>query len=176
MFCLENAFDKTETFEMNIFLKALELKRLQTPLYMEYKSIHNVGGNISDVRTEGFLTPMSQSEQAASTSKSSASKASARSGLSVACSRESEASICSDSPGVTNNQSVNFCPHAESPRLNEWKGLLLETQQPLPSPRYFFGLYKRSFPNGCFEDRLFFSILHVHFPTLFEFMLISIAN
>ena len=121
---------------VNILSKALELKRLQTPLYMEFKSIHKVAGDMNNVRAEGCPTPLSQVQQVSSTSRSSLSKNSTHSGLSIACSRESELSVCSDSPSATNNRSVNFNPHGESPRLKEWKGLLLETQQPLPSPRY----------------------------------------
>ena len=85
------------------------------------------GGN------DSFLAPLSPAAGrqllTAPTSRSP-SKVSSHSVASIACSRESEAAVSFDSPG-----SVNFCPHTESPRVNEWKGLLLETQQPLPSPR-----------------------------------------
>jgi hypothetical protein len=86
---------------------------------------------------DGCLTPVSPAagrQLLTAPMSRSPSKVSNPSVASVAGSRESEAAISVDSPG-----SVNFfCPHAESPKVNEWKGLLLESQQPLPSPRYSF--------------------------------------
>ncbi|MCO5602486.1 hypothetical protein L7F22_056618 [Adiantum nelumboides] len=132
--------------------KALELKRLQTPLYMEYHSIQNVAAMAQEddepsiirsgtqqrgVGYENYISPAvspATRRQLAAPNSRSPSKASTHSGPSVACSRDSELSVSSGSPGA-NNRSVNFHPHAESPRLNEWKGLLQEAQQPVPSPR-----------------------------------------
>ncbi|KAI5083525.1 hypothetical protein GOP47_0003268 [Adiantum capillus-veneris] len=130
--------------------KALELKRLQTPLYMEYHSIQNVAAlaqqdeEPSSIRSatqqkgvgyENFISPAvspATRRQLTAPSSSSPSKASTHSG--PARSRDSEVSVSSGSPGA-HNRSVNFHPHADSPRLNDWKGLLQEAQQPVPSPR-----------------------------------------
>eukprot|EP00250_Pteridium_aquilinum_P005821 c15855_g1_i1 orf=395-2476(+) len=146
--------DEVTESKIKAFLdeKALELKRLQTPLYMEYHSIQNVtnaaqqGVETNSIRSavqpkggghESFLSPVSPATRrqfTAPNSKSPTSKASTHSGPTIACSRDSEASVSSGSPGA-HNRSVNFYPHVESPKLHEWKGLLQETQQPLPSPR-----------------------------------------
>ncbi|MCO5590646.1 hypothetical protein L7F22_044619 [Adiantum nelumboides] len=128
--------DEDEVTEAKIkaFLdeKALELKKMQTPLYMEYQSVWNVGGRLVE-KTNSFRNDwqpkgVSQSTIAALKSAAepqltsprssrSSSRKSSRSGLSIACSRESEATVSS-----------------ESPRLNELKRLLQETQHPLRSP------------------------------------------
>ncbi|KAI5065792.1 hypothetical protein GOP47_0018416 [Adiantum capillus-veneris] len=128
----ENDGDDDEVTESKIkaFLheKALELKRLQTPLYVEFKSFWNVGGRHTEKRGDIIMQEkadliadstkfVSESLLAAPSSSRSSSKKSCRSALSIACSRESEATVSS-----------------ESPRLNELKRLLLETQQPLRSP------------------------------------------
>lgn len=145
--------DEVTESKIKAFLdeKAMELKRLQTPLYMEYHSIQNVANVVqqneetSSIRSaihpkgggqESFMSPVSPAtrRQLTAPNSRSPSKASSHSGPSIACSRDSEASVSSDSPGA-HNRSVNFCPHAESPRLREWKGLLQEAQQPVPSPR-----------------------------------------
>ncbi|KAH7276494.1 hypothetical protein KP509_39G009300 [Ceratopteris richardii] len=154
-FPCNSADDEDEVTESKIkaFLdeKALELKRLQTPLYMEYHSIQNVAAMAQEDDTPGSirnatqlkgdhdnfvspaLSPAAKRQLTAPTNRSPTSKASSRSGQSVTCSRDSELSVNSGSPGV-NNQS-NFHAHLESPRFNDWKGLLQEAQQPVPSPK-----------------------------------------
>lgn len=113
--------------------KALEFKELQTPLYIEFQSTWNIGGrHVEETNSiQSDRLPKGGSESpivavksvaeppltAPSRSQSTSSRKSSRSGLSIACSCESEATVSS-----------------ESPRLNELKRLLLETQQPLRSP------------------------------------------
>lgn len=137
--------DEDEVTESKIraFLdeKALELKKLQTPLYEEFNdslrasAFQGVGSAI-----ESYVAPLSPTMAAPSTSKSP-SKASSVSGRSggVHSSQDSETSVSSDSPGrnAAPSTSVNFNPLLEipPPKLNEQKGLNNDaTQQPLPSP------------------------------------------
>lgn len=146
--------DEVTECKIKAFLdeKAMELKKLQTPLYMEYHSIQNVGKVVqqkedtSSIRSafqpkgggqESMISPVSPATRRrlpGAQDSRSPSRASSHSGFSIACSRDSEASVSSGSPGA-HNRGTNVCLHNESPRLREWKGLLHETQQPVPSPR-----------------------------------------
>ncbi|CAM6102010.1 unnamed protein product [Calypogeia fissa] len=137
--------DVTES-KIRAFLeeKALELKRLQSPLYEEYNNIWNTANENGP--SESFIAPLSPSpakHQSGTSSKSPTSKASSFSGgrsLGMRSSRDSEASVSSGSPNATGFPSVNFSPLLEvpSPRLNEWRGLLHDAQSqhtlPPPSP------------------------------------------
>ncbi|KAH7438302.1 hypothetical protein KP509_04G009300 [Ceratopteris richardii] len=129
---VDNIEDEDEVTESKIqaFLdeKAMELKRLQTPLYLEFENIWNVEGKFNEQKDishdarcgkSGTIDGLRSVLEPKLTLQSDtwSSKKSGRSGLSIACSCKSEATVSSDSP-----------------RLNELKRLLLETQQPLRSP------------------------------------------
>ncbi|CAK9235153.1 unnamed protein product [Sphagnum troendelagicum] len=88
---------------------------------------------------ESFIAPSNPAimkQQTHSPSKSRGSL-SGRS-IGIRSSQESETSASSGSPSGTGapSPSVNCSPLLEilSARLNEWKGLINDTQQPLPSP------------------------------------------
>ncbi len=124
--------------------KALELKRLQTPLYEE---LHETSMRSSEIPAstgppESFIAPLNPAiakQQTHSPSKSPGSL-SGRS-IGIRSSQESETSVSSriGSPSGTGapSPSVNCSPLLEIPsaRLNEWKGFINDTQQLLPSPR-----------------------------------------
>jgi serine/threonine protein kinase len=121
--------------------KALELKRLQTPLYEELyeTSMRSSEISASTRPPESFIAPLNPAiakQQTHSPSKSPGSL----SGRSIGfrSSQESETSVSSGSRSGTGapSPSVNCSPLLEIPsaRLNEWKGLINDTQQPLPSP------------------------------------------
>ncbi len=88
---------------------------------------------------ESFIAPLNPAvakQQMHSPSKSPGSLSGRSIGL--RSSQESETSMSSGSPSGTGapSPSVNCSPLLEIPsaRLNEWKGLINDTQQPLPSP------------------------------------------
>ncbi|KAL2613003.1 hypothetical protein R1flu_024695 [Riccia fluitans] len=130
--------DVTES-KIRAFLdeKAMELKRLQTPLFEELYSIWNTN---QTGPSESFIAPLSPSPARPpkhSPSSKSPSQRSSLSGRSVCMrsSRESEQSVGSGSPSASGGpSSVNFSPLGEvpSPKLNEWKGLLHDAQSGIP--------------------------------------------
>lgn len=145
--------DEDEVTESKIraFLdeKALELKKLQTPLYEELNdSVRSsmLEDNLAPAGpAESFIAPLSpglakQPTPSTSKSPSKASKGSSVSGRSmcIQSSQESETSVSSGSPNGSGapSTSISFTPLLEipSPRLNELKGLIQDTQQPQPSP------------------------------------------
>ncbi len=88
---------------------------------------------------ESFIAPLNPAiakQQTHSPSKSPGSL-SGRS-IEMRCSQERETSVSSGSSSGTGapSPSVNCSPLLEIPslRLNEWKGLINDTQQPLPRP------------------------------------------
>jgi len=122
--------------------RALELKRIQTPLYEELYETSMRSSEIpaSTGPAESFIAPLNPAiakQQTHSPSKSPGSL-SGRS-IGIRSSQESETSASSGSPSGTGapSPSVNCSPLLEilSAGLNEWKGLIIDTQQPLPSPR-----------------------------------------
>lgn len=146
--------DEVTESKIRAFLdeKALELKKLQTPLYEEFNDSlrtsvleeESATAAVAVGPAESFIAPLSpavaKQPTTPSTSKSP-SKASSVSGRSVGLrsSQESDTSVSSGSPSGSGapGTSVNFTPLLEipSPKLNELKGLVNETQQqPLPSP------------------------------------------
>jgi len=137
--------DEDEVTESKIraFLdeKALELKKLQTPLYDSLRDSVIRENGATAGPAERFVAPLSPAtaKQSTPSTSKSPSKASTVSGMSVGIrgSHESETSVSSDSPGRNRASTcVNVDPLLEIPpaRLNELKGLNLDTQQPLPSP------------------------------------------
>ncbi|CAM6033456.1 unnamed protein product [Sphagnum compactum] len=135
--------DEVTESKIRAFLdeKALELKRLQTPLYEELYETSMRSSEIpaSTGPAESFIAPLNPAiakQQTHSPSKSPGSL-SGRS-IGIRSSQESETSVSSGSPSGTGapSPSVNCSPLLEIPsaRLNEWKGLINDTQQPLPSP------------------------------------------
>lgn len=132
--------DDDEVTEMKIraFLdeKALELKRLQTPLFEELYSIWNENGAANENGpAQSFIAPLSPAAiRHNSRSPSKGSTMSARS-VGTRSSRDSETSVTSGSPREGSISVVNCVPllEVDSPRLNEWKGLIHEAQQS-PSP------------------------------------------
>ncbi|KAL3680120.1 hypothetical protein R1sor_023076 [Riccia sorocarpa] len=134
----EDDDDVTES-KIRAFLdeKAMELKRLQTPLFEELYSIWNTN---QTGPTESFIAPLSPSPARPprqSPGSKSPSQRSSMSGRSVGLrsSRDSEQSVSSGSPSASGGpSSVNFSPLGEvpSPKLNEWKGLLVDAQSGLP--------------------------------------------
>jgi mitogen-activated protein kinase kinase kinase len=135
--------DEVTESKIRAFLdeKALELKRLQTPLYEELYETSMRSSEIpaSTGPAESFIAPLNPAiakQQMHSPSKSPGSL-SGRS-IGIRSSQESETSVSSGSPSGTGapSPSVNCSPLLEIPsaRLNEWKGLINDTQQPLPSP------------------------------------------
>ncbi len=136
--------DEVTESKIRAFLdkKALELKRLRTPLYEELYETSMRSSEIpaSTGPPESFIAPLNPAiakQQTHSPSKSPGSL-SGRS-IGMRSSQESETSVSSGSPSGTGapSPSVNCSPLLEIPsaRLNEWKGLINDTQQPLPSPR-----------------------------------------
>lgn len=141
--------DEDEVTESKIraFLdeKALELRKLQTPLYEEFNdslraSAFQANGSTAGP-AESFVAPLSpavakQSTPSTSKSPSNASTVSGRS-AGIRSSQESETSVSSDSAGgnAVPSSSASFNPLVEipSPRLNALKGLD-DATQPLRSP------------------------------------------
>lgn len=107
--------------------KALELKKLQTPLYEEFYNTMNAAlDSENDIGgSDTALTIV----KCKSHSKGS-------NGASIDMSkRDSDASISSGSPaGAASSANVNPLREVSSPRLNEWNGNLQETQQASASP------------------------------------------
>jgi serine/threonine protein kinase len=136
--------DEEEVTESKIraFLdeKALELKKLQTPLYEEFNdslrgSAKLQEGGSAAGGAESAVGPLSPGTTKPST-PSNGSGASGR-GVVVRSSEESESSVSSDSPGgsAAPSTSVNVSPLREipSPRLNEMKAATGGTQGPSAS-------------------------------------------
>ncbi|BBN16920.1 mitogen-activated protein kinase kinase kinase ANP1 [Marchantia polymorpha subsp. ruderalis] len=131
--------DVTES-KIRAFLdeKALELKRLQTPLFEE---LYNIWNTNQTGPSESFIAPLSPSparppkQSPSSKSPSQRSSLSGRS-INLRSSRDSEQSVGSGSPSANGAPSVNFSPLVEvpSPKLNEWKGLLHDAQCGIPPP------------------------------------------
>ncbi|KAJ7535690.1 hypothetical protein O6H91_12G042800 [Diphasiastrum complanatum] len=130
--------DEVTEAKIRVFLdeKALELKKLQSPLYEELYSLRDTPHlglpNVS------FVPPLSPAGgRLPAVSSKSPSKKSSLSGRSVAISSlETETSVDSESPHCSGAQSMNFILHdVPSPRLHELDGLLLQDhQQPISSP------------------------------------------
>eukprot|EP01018_Ginkgo_biloba_P003009 Gb_36743 [translate_table: standard] len=113
--------DEVTESKIRAFLdeKALELKRLQTPLYEEFYSTINAAPNPENAADSSVTAPMPSSRPSL--------------GMST---RDSEGSVSSGSPARGGSTSVDCTPLAEvtSPRLNQLRGLLQETQQASASP------------------------------------------
>jgi mitogen-activated protein kinase kinase kinase len=135
--------DEVTESKIGAFLdeKALELKRLQTPLYEELYETSMRSSEIpaSTGRAKSFIAPLNPAiakQQTHSPSKSPGSL-SGRS-IGIRSSQESETSVSSGSRSGAGapSPSVNCSPLLEIPsaRLNEWKVLINDSQQPLPSP------------------------------------------
>jgi len=107
--------------------KALELKKLQTPLYEEF---YNTMNGALDLEND-----IGGSDKALAIVKcKSHSKGSNGASLDMS-KRDSDASINSGSPaGAASSANVYPLREVSSPRLNEWKGGIQETQQASASP------------------------------------------
>lgn len=107
--------------------KALELKKLQTPLYEEFYNTMNAALDSENdiVGSDNALTLVRCKSH---------SKGSNIASLDMS-KRDSDASINSGSPaGAASSANVNPLREVTSPRLNEWNGALQETQQASASP------------------------------------------
>lgn len=142
--------DEEEVTESKIraFLdeKALELQKLQTPLYVEFNDSLRAsvfhGNGTSAAPAESFVAPLSpaiakQSTRSTSKSPSKASNGNGRP-AGTRSSQESETSVDSDNTGggTGPSTSVSFNPLLEipSPKLNELKGLNPDARRSSSSP------------------------------------------
>lgn len=123
--------DEVTESKIKAFLdeKALELKRLQTPLYEEFYNTINATPRREHDMDSSVATPMLIK------SKSPSKKASGGPSLAMN-NRDIEASMSSGSPAGA-SPSVDCTPLSEvtSPKLNQSRGLRQETLQGSPSPR-----------------------------------------
>lgn len=123
--------DEVTESKIKAFLdeKALELKRLQTPLYEEFYNTINATPRREHDMDSSVATPMLIKSK-------SPSKRASGGPLFAMNNRDSEASMSSGSP-AGGSPSVDCTPLAEvtSPKINQLRGLRQETLQGSPSPR-----------------------------------------
>ncbi|KAH9304474.1 hypothetical protein KI387_008878 [Taxus chinensis] len=130
--------DEVTESKIRAFLdeKALELKKLQTPLYEEFYNTMNAAqdqeNDIDDsegVPTRIICNSPSKGSNAASPDRSN---------------RNSDVSVSSYSPArAASGTNVNPLREVSSPRLNEWRGLIQETQPGPASPSFIFSERQR---------------------------------
>ncbi|XP_057476240.1 mitogen-activated protein kinase kinase kinase NPK1-like [Actinidia eriantha] len=142
----------TET-KIRAFLdeKALDLKKLQTPLYEEFYNSLNAASSPSAVGTENkenftnnlSLPPKSRSPKQVPSRRLSSAVYVAYNASSVTHSK------CVASIGAESDQTL---PEAQPPKPSEWKELLLEAQQEPISPSASFSERQRRWEEELYEE------------------------